>query len=305
MAGKYKGLFVNFDFMAKRRIALYLAVILAVVGVISFIAFKGFNLGTDFSGGLRIEFTAPASVNDLRSTITGTGISITTLRIGDTESFLLTAPANKEGENAVDTYLKPIREKYGEENIVILSSSFVGPSVGYGFSLQAIRLVGIVAFLVLIYVAFRFDYIYAVGAIVASLHDIFVMIVVTLALRIPVDLTVTAAFLTILGYSINDTIVIFDRIRENHALIPEEDMAPVINKSISQCLKRTILTSLTTLFVAVAIYIWAGNALQSFGLLMIVGIISGTYSSLFVAAPITYLIWRSRHTKKIKKAMKV
>ena len=298
-------LFSGFDFIGLRYLALVIAIILAVAATGCYIGFKGFTLGTDFAGGLRVEFTAPASVEELRTLITGNAVSITTLQTGETSSFLLTAPAGDNQDGAIEAYIQPLREKYGAENITTISSSFVGPSVGYGFSLQALRLVSIVALLILIYVAFRFNYIYGLGAIAASIHDILVMLAAVIIFRIPIDLTVMAAFLTILGYSINDTIVIFDRVRENHAVIPEEDLGPIINKSISQCMTRTILTSLTTLFVAVAIFIWAGASLRSFGLLMIIGIVSGTYSSLFVAAPVTYFFWKLSRNKKTKKSHKV
>ncbi|MGL5253452.1 MAG: protein translocase subunit SecF [Brevinema sp.] len=298
-------LFSGFDFIGLRRLALVVATVLAVVATGCYISFKGFTLGTDFAGGLRVEFTAPASIEELRTIITGNAVSITTLQTGSMTSFLLTAPATDQQDGAIEAYIQPLREKYGSEEVTIVSSSFVGPSVGYGFSLQALRLVSIVSLLILIYVAFRFNYIYGLGAIASSIHDILVMIAAVIIFRIPIDLTVMAAFLTILGYSINDTIVIFDRVRENHAFIPEEDLAPIINKSISQCMTRTILTSLTTLFVAVAIFIWAGASLRNFGLLMIIGIISGTYSSLFVAAPTTYFFWKLSRKKNEKKSNKV
>lgn len=302
MEYNYKGLFKGFDFLAYRKLALFIALGFCALGIGIYFTNGGFTMGTDFSGGLRVEFTAEgADVGEVRTLITGNGVAITTLQIEGVQSFLLTAPANAQGENATEAYLKPIRDKYGVEKVSILSSSFVGPSVGYDFTLQAIRLVGIVALLILIYVAFRFDYMYGMGAILSSLHDILVMAVVVLFFRIPVDLTILASFLTILGYSINDTIVIFDRIRENHEALPEEDLAPIINKSISQCMVRTILTSLTTLFVAISIYVWAGAALQNFGLMMIVGIVAGVYSSMFVASPITYLLWKAQHDKKHKK----
>ena len=298
-------LFSGFNFIGLRYLALIVAAVLAIAATGCYIAFNGFTLGTDFAGGLRVEFTAPASIEELRTSITGNAVSITTLQTGETSSFLLTAPAGDSQDGAIDAYIQPLREKYGTENITIISSSFVGPSVGYGFSLQALRLVSIVALLILVYVAFRFNYIYGIGAIAASIHDILVMLAAVIIFRVPIDLTVMAAFLTILGYSINDTIVIFDRVRENHAAIPEEDLGPVINKSISQCMTRTILTSLTTLFVAIAIFIWAGASLRNFGLLMIIGIVSGTYSSLFVAAPVTYFFWKLSRNKKIKKSHKV
>lgn len=293
----------SFDFLGKRLYALVFFLIIVFAGLLSYFQ-QGFTLGTDFSGGIRIEFSAPTTIQEIRETITNNQIAITTLTHSDgTLNFLLTAPAELGREGSGDYLLNDLRKKNTEEKVVVLASDYIGPSVGNDFILQALKLLGIVTGLILVYVVFRFDYIYGVGAVFALLHDMIILLVITLIFRIPIDLTVMAAFLTILGYSINDTIVIFDRIRENHALLPNEDFAKVINKGISQTLKRTILTSLTTIFVAGSIYTWAGNTLKSFGLLLVIGIISGTYSSIFVASPISYELWKSTH-KKNKKLLK-
>ncbi len=293
----------NFDFLGKRMIALIVFVVLAVVGTISYVN-SGITLGTDFAGGIRIEFSVDATVQDIRALISDTQIAITTLtRTDGTASILLTAPAELAQDGSGDYLLNPIRQQY--PNITVLSSDYIGPSIGNDFALQSLKLLAIVTGLILVYVAFRFDFIYGVGAIVALLHDMLILLIFTIVFRIPVDLTILAAFLTILGYSINDTIVIFDRVRENHSLLPNEDFAKVMNKSIIQNLKRTVLTSITTLFVAGSIYIWSGNVLQSFGLLLVIGVISGTYSSMFVAAPTTYILHsymdKNKNNKKIAK----
>lgn len=285
-------------FLEKRMYTLIIFIIIFIIGIFAYFT-KGFKLGTDFSGGIRIEFTAPASTQDIRDTISNNNISIISVRNSTgVESFLLTAPANLAKNNSGDYLLDTLRDKYGKEKILILTSDFVGPSIGADFTIQSLKLLGLVIFLILIYVAFRFDFLYGLGAVIALIHDMFLMAVCTLVLQIPIDLTVLAAFLTILGYSINDTIVIFDRVRENHLALPEEDFLFIIDKSITQSLRRTILTSITTLFVASSIFIWAGNSLKSFSLLLIIGIISGTYSSIFVASPITYLVWKMQNKNK-------
>ncbi|MGL4677494.1 MAG: protein translocase subunit SecF [Brevinema sp.] len=289
----------NIDFLSKRMIALILFAILSIVGVISFFN-EGFILGTDFSGGIRIEFSVPeASIQEIRDLITEDQIAITTLAYKDgIQNFLLTAPAELGQDGSGDYLLDSVREQF--KDVTVLSSDYIGPSIGNDFVLQALKLLAIVTALILVYVAFRFDFIYGVGAITALLHDMIILLIFTLLFKIPIDLTILAAFLTILGYSINDTIVIFDRIRENHDLLPNEDFAKIINKSINQSFQRTLLTSITTLFVAGSIYIWSGNILRNFGLLLAIGIISGTYSSIFVASPITYFLWNKKN--KIKKS---
>lgn len=289
---------VYFDFIEKRMISLIIFIVLTTLGIVSYFS-NGITLGTDFSGGIRIEFTVPTTVQEIRELVNNDTISITTLSLADgTQSFLLTAPAELAQDGSGDYLLEPIREKFNAEQVAVLASDYVGPSVGDDFIIQSLRLLGIVTLLILVYVAFRFDFVYGVGATMALIHDMVILLIFTVLFKIPVDLTILAAFLTILGYSINDTIVIFDRVRENHNILPQENFNTLINKSITQTLKRTILTSITTLFVATAIYIWSGNILQNFGLLLMVGIISGTYSSIFVAAPISYELWTRKQNKK-------
>ncbi len=307
MANKF-----NFNFLSKRLISLGLFAVVLVVGIVSYFA-NGVTLGTDFAGGIRIEFTVPENdIEKVRDLLVDgqefqnsafEQISVTTLRYSDgTEGYLLTAPTELSVGGSGDYLLTPLRSNY--PSVVVLSSSYVGPSIGEDFALQSLRLLAIVAGLILVYVGFRFDLVYGVGSVSALVHDMTVLFVFTLLFKVPVDLTILAAFLTILGYSINDTIVIFDRIRENHELLPNEDFYKTVNKSINQSLKRTILTSVTTLFVAGAIFVWSGNALRNFGLLLIVGILSGTYSSIFVAAPVTYSLWKRTHEKPNKKVVK-
>lgn len=286
------------NFLQYRFVALAVFLIFAITGIVAYFI-KGISLGTDFAGGIRIEFSAPSDVENLRQLIDNNKISITTFnKLENNKTFLLTAPAELQKDGSGQYLLDPVKQKFGENQVVILSSEFIGPSVGNNFVKQAAQLLAIVSFLILIYVAFRFDFIFGIGAVAALIHDLFVLLIITILFSIPIDLTILAAFLTILGYSINDTIVIFDRVRENQNTSPNEDLLTIMNKSIQASLTRTILTSTTTLFIACAIYIWAGDALRNFGLLLIVGIISGTYSSIFIASPITYSLWKRKNNKK-------
>ncbi len=176
--------------------------------------------------------------------------------------------------------------KYGSEKVIVKKTDFVGPRFSKDLGAQAVSLIAVALVLILIYVSFRFKMVYAIAAILALVHDVSVMLGVLGTFRLEVTSGTIAAVLTIIGYSLNDTIVIFDRIRENVRLMRDTELATVIDTSITQSLSRTIITSLTTLLAVVAIYIFGTGSIKLFALNLIVGIVVGTYSSIFIASPI-------------------
>ncbi len=198
---------------------------------------------------------------------------------------------DKEGEKdfntkASNSIVKLLENKFGTSNIVIKQSDYVGPKFSKSIGFQSAYLTGFALLLILAYIWFRFRLAYAVSAIAALVHDVCVMIGVIGTFRIEVNTATIAAVLTIIGYSLNDTIVIFDRIRENQGLLRDKDFVKVINISITQSLSRTLITSLTTLLAVLAIYLFGSGMIKIFALNLIVGIIVGTYSSIFIASPI-------------------
>ena len=187
---------------------------------------------------------------------------------------------------ASGSILKLLEDKYGRSNVIIKQTDYVGPRFSQNMGYQSVTLTGFALLLILVYIWFRFKLEYAVSAVVALLHDVLVMIGVIGAFRIEVNTATIAAVLTIIGYSLNDTIVIFDRIRENQNLLREKDFVRIINISISQSLSRTLITSLTTLLAVAAIYFFGSGMIKIFALNLIVGVTVGTYSSIFIASPV-------------------
>lgn len=283
-------------FLKLRWVSLGLSALIIAAGVFQYFNQGGFELGIDFEGGARVEASIAddnASVTTVREIFTTEGLESEVVTIGSGEdlNYLVTI-AGAEGGTVedMDRIQNILTSHYGEETVEILGSELIGPKIGEGFASRSVQLILIVSVLILLYTALRFDFYYGAGAIAALFHDILIMLAFTIFLKIRLDITIVAALLTILGYSINDSIVVFDRVRENHKINPEEDYEYVMDKSITQSLSRTIVTSLTTLFVAVAIFIWGGRVLKDFGLELIIGIVSGTYSSIFIASPVTFLL---------------
>ncbi len=290
-------------FLKFRWVSLSFSGVIILAGIVFYILHGGFKLGIDFVGGTRIEVQikqAEANVSTVRELFIKSGIEseITTLGAIEDKIFLVTVPGDKHSTiKDVNLIEKILTTKFGSTNVKIRGSELIGPKMGKTFATRSIQLLIIVAVLILAYVAIRFDFFYGTGAIAALFHDLLIMSTFSVFFGIRVDIPVIAAFLTILGYSINDTIVVFDRVRENHSLAPEEDYEMIMDKSITQSLSRTIITSLTTFLITLAIFIWGGRVLHNFGLELMIGIISGTYSSIFIASPVTFFL-KTRFDKK-------
>ena len=204
------------------------------------------------------------------------------------------APADdKEFQQRIEEKVRILlADAFGGETIIFKKSDFVGPQFSRNLTEQTLSLIAVALTLILIYISFRFRFFFAVGAILALVHDVAIMLGVIGTFQLEVTTATTAAILTIIGYSLNDTIVIFDRIRENESLMRDSSFKSIINTSISQSLSRTLITSITTLLAVVAIYIFATGEIKTFALNMIIGVVVGTYSSIFVASPVL-LLWRS------------
>ncbi|MFN4216382.1 MAG: protein translocase subunit SecF [Brevinematales bacterium] len=277
-------------FMKMAPYAIGLSVVIILAGLVVFIVRGGFEVGIDFKGGSRAEVVIgqEVSIGELRSLFKNRGVeaNITTVGLVEDNRFVITVPF-EQGKDGIATMKEVLTNAYGESTVQFIGTTTIEAKVGKSFVYRALNLIWVVSLIILAYIIVRFDFSYGVGAIVALLHDLLIMLAFALFFRIPIDITIIAAILTILGYSINDTIVVFDRIRERKAYHKEEDFILVIDRSVTEVLERSIITALTTLFAAVALYIWGGEVLRNFSILLIVGLVSGTYSSVMIAAPIT------------------
>ncbi|URA10154.1 protein translocase subunit SecF [Thermospira aquatica] len=277
-------------FMKVTPLAIVLSLLIILAGVVVYVVNGGFEVGIDFKGGSRAEVALQqkVSVGEIRSLFKNVGIdaNVTTVGLVEDNRFVITVPY-EEGRDGIELIKKTLYQAYGEDKVSLLGVTVVEAKVGKSFVYRALNLIWVVSLIILVYIVIRFDFSYGFGAVVALLHDLLIMLAFALFLRIPIDITIIAAILMILGYSINDTIVVFDRIRERKALHKEEDFVLVIDRSVTEVLDRSIITSLTTLFAAVALYIWGGEVLRNFSVILIVGLISGTYSSVMIASPVT------------------
>ena len=293
----------NIDFMSRTFIASCISALLILVGAVSLITNGGPKLSIDFKGGtlVAVNFTEPVDINKIRSSLSSVSIDGQNFdfskeeikHFGD-ESNIAIRIASIENEpprfaNRVSESLASIYPDLlpSEKSDFILSIDKVGPKVGAELSSDAILAILYALGFILIYISIRFEFKYAIGAIAAALtHDVLITLGVFSILGYEISLAVIAAFLTIVGYSLNDTIVIFDRVRENVKSLKGSSMESVINQSINDSLSRTIVTSLTTFLVVLILFLVGGEVIHTFSFAMIVGVVIGTYSSIFVASPI-------------------
>lgn len=274
-------------FMAISRVAFMVSMALMVASVMAW-AFIGLNFGVDFKGGSMVELrskSGPANIAELRDKTNGLGLGdVQITSFGQPEDVLIRVEQQAGGETAQQDALKKITEAVGsgfEQRRV----EVVGPAVS-----GELRQTGIIAVLcsilaIISYVWFRFEWQFAIGAVVALTHDVLITIGVFALLHFEFDLSTVAALLTILGYSVNDTVVVSDRIRENLRKYKRMEMPQLLNLSINETLSRTLMTSLTTLVVLLALFFLGGEVIRNFTFAMMFGVLIGTYSSIFIAAP--------------------
>ncbi|MDP2574743.1 protein translocase subunit SecF [Vibrio penaeicida] len=275
------------DFMRWSKGAFVLSVLL-IVGAIGTLVGKGLNWGLDFTGGTLIEvgFEQPANLEDVRAALEAKGFGDATVQnFGSSREVMvrLRPRDGVKGETLGNQILDAIKEGTGE-NLEMRRIEFVGPNVGDELT-EAGGLAILTALIcILIYVSIRFEWRLAAGAVLALAHDVIITLGVFSLLQIEVDLTIVAALLTVVGYSLNDTIVVFDRIRENFRKMRKGESAEVMNSSVTQTLSRTLITSGTTLFVVIALFTQGGAMIHGFATALLLGITVGTYSSIYVAS---------------------
>nr|ACX30629.1 preprotein translocase subunit SecF [uncultured bacterium ARCTIC96BD-19] len=270
------------DFVGKRKFAMIFSAVLLVLSITS-IGFQGLKFGIDFTGGTLIElgYENTADLEDIRSKLSEGDFKGTNVQYfgSDTEVLIQLEPQEVSSAKLSSSIIRMLGD-----GIDIRRVEFVGPKVGEeltndGGLAMLYALIGI-----LIYVAFRFEYRFALGSIAALVHDVIITLGIFSILQIEFDLTVLAAILAVIGYSLNDTIVVFDRIRENFLSTRQVEAEPIINEALNQTLSRTLMTSLTTLLVLLALFYLGGEVIHSFAGALLIGVIVGTYSSIYVAS---------------------
>ena len=272
--------------MRTRKITALISII-AVIASIASISIQGLNLGLDFSGGtlMELQYDRPANVEEIREDLVSQDLSSATVVYFGSDSDILIRVRDNLGQERAENITSALAESSGAE-IDLQRVEYVGPQVGE--ELREDGGLGMVAALlvVMLYVAVRFQYKFSIGAVVALFHDVIITLGLFSIFRWEFDLTVLAALLAVIGYSLNDTIVVFDRIRENFRSLRGKDPEEVVNISLTQTLSRTIITGMTTLLVLVVLFIMGGEMIHYFSLALILGIIIGTYSSIYVASSV-------------------
>ncbi len=278
----------SFDFMAKRKIALIVSILLVIISIAS-LATRGLNFGIDFTGGTLIEvgYENSADLSEVRATLESAGYGdAITQYFGSSTDVLIRVPPY-EGMTNADLSTGVLNALHGASSlgeVEMRRVEFVGPQVGEELTEKGGLAMIYALFGILIYITLRFEKRFAVGSVVALIHDVIITLGIFSILRLEFDLTTLAAILAVIGYSLNDTIVVFDRIRENFRKMRKGSPVEVSNRSINQMLSRTLVTSFTTLFVLTALFVLGGEIIHSFATALIIGIVVGTYSSVYVAS---------------------
>ena len=294
----------NFDFIGKRNISFVISVIISIIGIIAIIQmFRGAaNMGIDFTGGtsIQLKFDKPVAMPDIRQALHKGGIAELELQEVKEGNKLLVKLPRKSAlvvGKAAEVVPAALVKAYPGLQVVVESTTEIGPSIGDKLRKDTIVAVAISMLGIICYIAWRFDFKFGVGAIVATLHDILAMFAAYYLFGKEFNLLFITAVLTIAGYSLTDTVVVFDRIRENLHKDLKGSMHKIFNTSINEVLSRSIITSLTTFLAAIALFVWGGEVIHDFSFALLVGIIVGVYSSVFVASPVVLLL-EQRATNK-------
>lgn len=292
---------INIDFVGKMKWCVIFSLVLTALCIVTFI-WKGFSLGIDFAGGtlIQIKFFEPVPADDLRKALVEVGVKDAIIQpFGKDEVVVRTAESSSELKGLSERLEEALSAKYAKKKVFeIQRVEVVGPKVGRDLTRKAILAVLFSWVGMLVYVAIRFEFRYAVGGIVGVIHDVIVVLGIFTLLGKEFTLSIVAALLTVIGYSIHDSIVVFDRIRENVRKEGRKDLATVMNASINQTLSRTILTSFTTALVCAVLYAFGGAVIRDFAFVLLAGVVFGTYSSVFAAGPVVLAFEKYRTSKR-------
>ncbi|MCX7816281.1 MAG: protein translocase subunit SecF [Syntrophales bacterium] len=292
---------ININFVRAMKWCVILSIILTIFSI-AVLLIKGITYGIDFAGGtlIQIKVNREIPTDSIRNALTGLGISDAIIQpFGQNEFIVRTAETSSEFKGISEKLEESLSSLFGSGTIEIQRVEYVGPKVGKDLTRKAIFAVLLSWIGMLIYIALRFELRYAVGGIIGVIHDVIVVMGFFALLGREFSLPVVAALLTTIGYSIHDSIVVFDRIRENVRKESKKPLPIVMNDSINQTLSRTILTSLTTAMVVAVLYIFGGPVINDFAFVLLVGVIFGTYSSVFIASPVV-LAWEKLKPSRLK-----
>jgi len=297
----------NYDFMSIRNYAFMVSAVLLVLGIIGIVQiFRGHaNLGIDLAGGtsIQVKFQKPFAMDEIRSLLAQAGHGEATLQGIERENILLIklrSETGREERMVADPVLKLLRDKLPGNPFTVESVSEIGPAIGHKLRQDALWALAISALAIIIYLGWRFEFKFGVTAAIATFHDIFAMVGIFWILGIEQDLLFITALLTIGGYSLTDTVVIFDRIRENIRLRKRGTFSETINLSVNDVLSRSLVTSLTLMLAVLALLFFGGDVLRNFALALVIGLLIGSYSSVFVAGPMLVL-WRGEKMAEVKR----
>jgi preprotein translocase subunit SecF len=297
----------KFDFVSKMKMAVIGSLVLILIGAASVIYRGGLNLGVDFAGGalIQLKFQKESSVDRIRSALEDAKIEncfIQQFGTRDSNEYLVrTAEAGIDLKEFSDRIESALTSIFGQGSYEVRRIETVGPKIGKDLTQKALMALSLAWIAMLVYVGFRFEFRYALGGIIALVHDVLVTVGVLSLLNMEFTLNTVAALLTIIGFSINDTIVIFDRIRENRRKNIKSELRDIVNVSVNQTLSRTILTSLTVFLVLIVLLALGGPVIFDFAFTMVVGVIAGVYSTVFIASPIVLALEGVKPARKRKK----
>ena len=277
----------SIDFIGRQREAMILSSALIVISLLA-ILIRGMNLGVDFTGGYTIEvgYEQAPNLETIRGAMAAAEMPDSQVQTFGKSTDVLIRMAPREDLSSADVSTEVLRvlDSVSDSPISIRRVEFVGPQVGEELREKGGIAVLTALFFIVVYIWFRFEKKFSVGSVLALVHDVIITVGIFALFQIEFDLTILAAILAVIGYSLNDTIVVFDRIRENFLLLRSETPAEVMNVSINQTLSRTVITSLTTLLVLFSLFLFGGKIINGFALALIIGVVVGTYSSIFVAS---------------------
>ena len=292
----------NIDFLSMRRFGFVISGSFILAGIVSLLLQGGPRLSIDFTGGTlaQIRFEEAPDIAKVRSALEALDVGIGEVQtFGTPNEILIRLQLSQNAENLTTELKAALQAQFPGQSIDFRRVETVGPKIGSELKGKAFFAVFTAIIGILIYISIRFELKFAIGAIAALIHDVLITLGIFSILNYEISLAIIAAFLTIVGYSLNDTIVVFDRVRENMKLLKNIDHKTIFNKSINESLSRTIITSLTTFAVVFILYIAGGEVIRYFAFAMIVGVIVGTYSSIYVASPVVFL-WQQRVTPQSK-----